>query len=123
MAAILMIDDDKDFCGLASAHFSGAGHTIVLTHNGADGLKKAAAIKPDVIFLDITMPDMNGIEVLRELRAGDETSDIPVIVVSGKFVDQGMYDLFSQERNFKAFIAKPVAMPTLQQKMEDLLRK
>lgn len=123
MPTILMIDDDKDFCGLVLAHFTGAGYTVVLAHSGSDGLAKAGALKPDVIFLDITMPGMNGIEVLRELQAGDETSDIPVIVISGKYFDQGMSELFGQERNFKGFIGKPPALSAIQQKVEAVLRK
>lgn len=123
MPKILMIDDDKDFSGLALSHFFGLGYAVTLTDNGRDGLAQAAALKPDVILLDIMMPGMNGIEVLRELQAGDETSDIPVLIVSGKYLDRGALDLFSQERNFRAFLAKPVAFATLQQKVEALLAR
>jgi CheY-like chemotaxis protein len=121
MSKILMIDDDKDFSGLVLAHFSKLGYAVTLTDNGTDGLAQAAKVKPDVIFLDIMMPGLNGIEVLRELQSGDETSDIPVLVVSGKYLDQGGMELFAQERNFKAFISKPVALAGLQQKVEALL--
>lgn len=123
MPSILMIDDDKDFSVLASAHFTRLGYTMTLAHDGKDGLAKAAALKPDIIFLDIMMPGMNGIEVLRELQAGDETSDIPVIILSGRYFDQGIPDLFTQERNFKDFINKPVALAQLQQKVEAVLKK
>lgn len=118
-----MIDDDKDFCGLAAAHFSAKGYRVALTHNGKDGLAQAGALKPDIVLLDISMPDMNGIEVLRELQAGDETSDIPVVIISGKFFDRGMQDIFSQERNFREFISKPVSLVILQSKVESLLKK
>jgi len=123
MPTILMIDDDKDFSGLASLHFTKLGYTVELTHNGKEGLSKAGSLKPDVIFLDIVMPDMNGIEVLRELQAAEETSDIPVIIMSGKYFDRGMTDLFTQERNFRAFISKPVVFAQLQEKLEALLKK
>jgi len=123
MSTILMIDDDKDFSGLASAHFSGLGYAMELAPGGKEGLAKAALLKPDLIILDIMMPDMNGIEVLRELQAGDETGEIPVVIVSGKYFDPAMSDLFKQERNFKAFLAKPVALSSLQQKVEALLKK
>lgn len=123
MADILMIDDDRDFSGLAAAHFSKLGYAVTLSYDGKDGLAKAGLIKPDVILLDIMMPGMNGIEVLRELQAGDETSDIPVVIISGKFVDQGMIELFKQERNFRAFLGKPVALAALQQKVEAALKK
>lgn len=122
MPAILMIDDDVDFSGLASAHFTRLGYTMTLAHNGKDGLAKACALKPDIIFLDMMMPDMNGIEVLRELRAADETSEIPVLVLSGKFFDKEISDLFTQEKNFREFISKPVDLAFLQKKVEALLR-
>lgn len=123
MPNILMIDDNADFGGLASVHFTKLGYAMTLAPNGREGLAKAVALKPDIIFLDIMMPDMNGIEVLRELQAADETSEVPVIVMSGKYFDQGMTDLFSQERNFKAFLSKPVALDHLQKKVETLLKK
>ena len=119
MANILMIDDDREFGSIAEAHFKGQGFAFTLVTGGQEGLAKAAALKPDVILLDISMPGMNGMEVLRELQSGDETSEIPVLVVSGKYLDQGMHDLFSQERNFRGFVSKPVALSTLQQRVNE----
>ncbi len=123
MPAILIIDDDADFSAIARAHFTKLGYKVELAKDGKAGLSLAAVMKPDLILLDIMMPEMNGIEVLRELQAGDDTSDSPVIIVSGKYVDQGMIDLFIQERNFRAFVGKPVALDTLQKKVETFIRK
>jgi len=123
MSKILMIDDDADFSALAAAHFSRHGYSVTLAPNGKDGLAKARALKPDVVFLDIMMPEMNGIEVLRELKAADETAEVPVIVMSGKYMDSGMTDLFAQEGNFKAFFPKPVVLAQLQKKVEELVKK
>lgn len=123
MPAILMIDDDADFGELTKAFFAKLGYALTLVPNGADGLAKAAVLKPDLIFLDIMMPGMNGIEVLRELHAGDETGDIPVIILSGKYIDGGMLELFAQERNFRAFLPKPVELARLKHKVEEILKK
>ncbi len=123
MPAILMIDDDTEFSGLVSRHFTGLGYKVALASDGAEGLKMAVGLRPDIIFLDIAMPGMNGIEVLRELHSGDETSDIPVLIISGKYFDKGMSDLFTQEANCREFIAKPVALAILQQKVETHLKK
>lgn len=123
MPKILMIDDDKDFSSLVFTHFSALGYSMTMAENGKSGLAAAASEKPDLIFLDIMMPDMNGIEVLRELHAGDETSEIPVLVMSAKFLDNSVMDLFSQERNFRAFLSKPVSLAALQQKVETTLKK
>jgi CheY-like chemotaxis protein len=123
MPDILMIDDDAEFSDLVSKHFTGLGYIMTLAGNGTEGLAKAKSIKPDIIFLDVMMPDMNGIEVLRELHADDDTSEIPVIVMTAKFFDTSATELFTQERNCKAFLSKPVALSYLQQKAETLLKK
>lgn len=123
MPAILIVDDDADFSAIAHAHFTKLGYKVEIARDGKAGLSLAAVMKPDILLLDIMMPEMNGIEVLRELQAGDETSEIPVVIISGKYIDRGMTDLFNQERNFRDLIAKPVALSTLQQKVEALLGK
>jgi two-component system sensor histidine kinase ChiS len=123
MPAILMIDDDADFSALVSAHFTKLGYTVGLAADGKEGLAKAVSFRPGVILLDIMMPEMNGVEVLRELQAGDETSDVPVIVMSGKYFDQGMLDLFRQERNFRELLSKPVSLAQLELKVSTLLKK
>ena len=123
MPAILVVDDDTEFSGLVSGHFTGLGYKVILAHDGKEGLEKAAALKPDIIFLDIMMPDMNGIEVLRELRADDDTSHIPVVVMTAKFFDSSMTELFTQESNCREFLSKPVELSHLQQKTEALLKK
>lgn len=123
MSSILLIDDDKDFSGLAAAHFSKQGYAVTLAEGGREGLGKAASARPDIVLLDIMMPDMNGIEVLRELNSDPDTSDIPVIILTGKYIDPGMGDMFGQERNFRGVVGKPVDFGMLQRKMEELLAK
>ncbi|MDT8286848.1 MAG: response regulator [Elusimicrobiales bacterium] len=123
MPAILIIDDDKDFSGLAAAYFSKQGYAVEQAEGGREGLDKAASAGPDIILLDIMMPDMNGVEVLRELSSDPDTSGVPVIVLTGKYIDPGMGDMFGQERNFRGIMAKPVDLGMLQRKIEDLLAK
>lgn len=122
MPSILMIDDDEDFSGLTAEYFSRKGYSVVLASGGRDGLAKAEASAPDLIFLDIMMPDMNGIEVLRELSSDYDTAAIPVLVMSSRVVDQGLQAMFAQERNFKGFIPKPPNFDTLEMKVAGLLR-
>lgn len=122
MPTILMIDDDAEFSGLVAVHFTGLGYKMLLSHDGKEGLETALSHKPDLIFLDIMMPGMNGIEVLRELQSLDETSDIPVMIMTGNYFDKGMCELFAQERNCREFISKPVSLAQLQKKVEALLR-
>jgi len=122
MAGILIIDDDKDFSGLAAAYFSKQGHTVTLAGGGREGLSKAVSAGPDIVFLDIMMPDMNGIEVLRELSSDYDTASIPVLVMSSRNVDEGLQRMFAQERNFKGFVAKPPNFDALEMKVAGLIR-
>jgi CheY-like chemotaxis protein len=123
MPKILMIDDDPDFSCLVASYFSSQGYEVLLSHSGKEGLALAGKHKPDIIFLDVMMPYMNGTEVLKELQAGEETSDIPVVIMTGSYFDKGMRDLFTQERNCREFLSKPVSLEALQSKVEALLKK
>lgn len=118
-----MIDDDPDFSCLIASYFSSQEYKVLLSDNGTEGLALAAKHKPDIIFLDVMMPQMNGIEVLKELQAGDETSHIPVVIMTGTYFDKRMHELFGQERNCREFLSKPVSMALLQSKVEALLKK
>ncbi len=122
MNQMLIIDDNVEFRTMVMDYFTDLGYKVEIAGDGKEGLAKAPAFKPDLIFLDIMMPGLNGVEVLRELQAVDETAEVPVIVMSGKYFDQGMYDLFRQERNFKEFLAKPVSLNQLELKAAALLK-
>lgn len=64
-----------------------AGHTVVGALGGGEALQMVAEVKPDLILLDLMMPDVDGWEVLRRLRAQEEFRDVPVIVVTAKSRD------------------------------------
>ena len=61
---------------------SRAGHEVTVANDGAAGLQAATTGEPDLVFLDIRMPKMDGMEVLRNLMAGDSTSKMPVVMLS-----------------------------------------
>ena len=80
---------------------------------GADGLEKAARLTPDLILLDMMLPDMNGMEVMERLSAEPTTSRIPVIIVTGaSFNESQRKDLRARE-NFLRLEEKPVGMTDL----------
>lgn len=80
----LVIDDDVDLNELLCAVLKHAGFRAVAAFNGEDGLKKMVAFTPDIILLDIMMPDLDGIDVCRALRSIDESRNIPIIMVTAK---------------------------------------
>lgn len=81
-ANILVVDDKPDNLRLLSAMLSQLGYEVRKVINGQTALKTAQAAPPDLILLDIMMPDMNGYEVCQHLKASPVTRDIPVIFIS-----------------------------------------
>lgn len=79
---ILLIDDDPLIVRMYERVFGFAGITVSTSLMPGDGLTKASAEKPDLILLDIMMPDMDGLEVLRRLKGDDATKAIPVIMLT-----------------------------------------
>jgi CheY-like chemotaxis protein len=80
---ILAIDDENDVLLIIKTALSGQGYEILTASNGYDGLALAEDQKPDVILLDLRMPEMDGMEVLEQLRDNEKTQSIPVIVLTG----------------------------------------
>ena len=83
---VLIVDDEVSAQELLASHLSTAGYQVFTASNGGEAIEKAKDLMPDVITLDILMPDGNGFAALFELRRRPETSAIPVIIVS--IVDQ-----------------------------------
>jgi two-component system KDP operon response regulator KdpE len=78
---ILIVDDEPDIVEMLRTYFSDRGYDVLTAHQGADAVMIADFQRPDAMLLDILMPDMDGVKVLRAIRAMD--SNIPVVMVSG----------------------------------------
>ena len=83
-AKVLVVEDDPSVRGLLHTLLTGEGYEVSTASDGLAGLVKASSTKPDLMLLDLMMPDLGGIRVLEELRDDPTMSDIPVIVVTGK---------------------------------------
>jgi len=77
---ILLVDDEKNILIVYREEFEDAGYQVVSASNGEEGLAKFKDEKPDIVILDILMPGMNGVEVLRKMKMLDST--VPVILSS-----------------------------------------
>lgn len=102
MAKILVIDDEKSIRNSMKDILSFEGHDVVLAENGMEGLVAVKTEKPEVVFCDIKMPKMEGIEVLQRIR--EFTTEIPVIMISGhgtietaiEAIKKGAYDFIEK---------------------------
>ena len=79
---VLLIEDEKEVAELYKLKLTLDGYEVVTAENGQEGLDKANSYRPELIFLDIKMPEMDGFEVLKKLRAAARTKDIPVVILS-----------------------------------------
>jgi len=104
---ILVVDDSPTDLANIKSILSEAGCLTVAATSGKEALDKAKAEKPDLIFMDIIMPDMDGYAACRSLGSDAETKDIPVIFVTSK--GQKADRLWAQMQGGKGYITKPYA--------------
>ena len=79
---VLLVEDDKMIVEMYTLKFSQEGYEVIMAENGKDGLQKAKETKPDIILLDVILPQMDGFTVLKELKADDEIKNIPVVLLT-----------------------------------------
>lgn len=107
-AKILYIEDKQEMLDLVQLIVTKRGHTFVGARNGTLGLEMLPSVQPDVILLDLMMPDVDGWEVFRIIRSNPDTAHIPIIVVtaSGQSLAQvqGLYLTRDDEYITKPFI-------------------
>jgi CheY-like chemotaxis protein len=101
---ILIVDDEPDFAMLLKKRLEANGYGVAIATNGNEGLKQIKANRPDVILLDILMPEKDGYTMLQEMKRDESINKIPVIVVTAK---PYMKDLFAIE-GIHDYLIKPV---------------
>lgn len=83
-ASLLIVEDDLDIADMLKAYFHVQGYDVSTVHFGEDGVKACVETPPDLVILDIRLPDIDGFEVARQLKANRKTQDIPVIFLTEK---------------------------------------
>jgi CheY-like chemotaxis protein len=79
---ILIVDDERLMRAVLQHNVILAGYDVIVASNGREAMQKIQEVTPDLIVVDLVMPDMNGFEMLRRIRSNKETMQTPVIVVS-----------------------------------------
>ena len=106
---ILVVDDEPDLLDFMGAFLGDNGFDVIFAADGKECLKKAKQEQPDLITLDITMPEESGVRALRNIQETEETKDIPVIIVTGVSSD---FKQFIHTRKAvkppEAYMEKPV---------------
>jgi len=118
MPKIALVDDDRNILTSVSLTLEAEGYQVATYTDGASGLEGLTADRPDLAILDIKMPRMDGMELLRRLR---QKSDVPVIFLTSK--DEEIDELFGLKMGADDFITKPFSQRLLVERVKSVLRR
>lgn len=117
---ILVVDDEKDIVDLLSYNLTKEGFKVITARNGREALDRARQ-KPNLIILDVMMPELSGLQVIQELRKEKATSSIPVLLLTAKNSESD--EIVGLEIGADDYIKKPVRIGTLLARVHAALRK
>ena len=121
MDTILIIDDEQDIRDILNYNLTKVGYQVHEASNGREGIKLAVQNKPDLIILDVMMPEMDGIEVCEELKAKPDTKNIKICFLTARSED------YSQIAGFDAgaddYVSKPIKPKVLISRIKAILRR
>ncbi len=106
MKKVLVVDDTAAHLQQLKEIVSDAGYQVITATSGKEAIEKTRAEKPNLVFLDIVMDDLDGYGACREITRNDETRDIPVVFVSTK--NQRADHIWAEKQGAKALISKPI---------------
>jgi len=121
---ILVVDDEPDFCSIVQGQLEKEGFEVELAYNGVEGMEKVQADPPDAIVLDVMMPEKDGYEMCKELKADSNLCEIPVLLLTAvaSHVTSTRYshaDGMSTEAD--DYIAKPASAEAISQSIRQML--
>jgi CheY-like chemotaxis protein len=108
---ILVVDDNVDMARSMARLLNASGYELSIAHNGAEGLELAPTFRPDLVLLDIGLPDMNGCEVAQAFRKNEQLRNAVLIAVSG--YGQEHHRVRAREAGFDYHLVKPVEFDAL----------
>lgn len=117
---ILIVDDTETMRLYEHMLLSGQGYELDMAENGLEALEKIKANKPDLVLLDIMMPQMNGIECCRQIKSDDETREIKVVMVTTKSEYEKVKEAFAA--GCDDYVTKPINRVELLSKLKELLK-
>ncbi len=121
MKPILIIEDEKDIVDLIDYHLKQAGFIVIKAYDGASGLDKARKEKPDLIILDLMLPEMDGKDVCKSLKSNPETQSIPILMLTAKAEEVDRIVGF--EIGADDYVTKPFSPRELVLRVKAILRR
>jgi two-component system phosphate regulon response regulator PhoB len=118
---ILIIEDERALTKVLAYNLQREGYDPIVTHDGQEGLRKAQTNPPDLIILDLMLPTMDGLEVCRQLRAGEQTRLVPILMLTAKAEEMDQVIGFSVGAD--DYVTKPFSVKVLLQRIKALQRR
>src|SRR5215831_5063361 len=118
---ILVVEDEADFLDLLRLYFKQEGFAIATATNGLDAVKKARSLMPDLILLDVMLPELDGFAVCEILRNDSATASIPVVMLTG--LCGQMSRCAGIESGATEFVTKPTRPEDIVSKVKDMLQQ
>lgn len=115
---VLVVDDNIDILSYIKSTLADT-YTVETATDGADGLAKAHALMPDLIVSDVMMPAMSGTDMISRLKQSDDTSHIPVVVVTAKIAEEARLEAY--ECGADSFITKPFSSKLLKARIKNII--
>ena len=116
---VLVADDEEDILALVTTILERSGHDVIPVRDGAEALAAVRERRPDLAVLDVSMPELDGLEVLRRLRADAETSGLPVVLLSAQAQEADVRRGYATGAS--AYVKKPFRPRDLAARIDELL--
>lgn len=118
---ILLIEDEEDIASLIKLQAELAGYQVHVESDGLSGLRAVDREKPDIIVLDVMLPELNGLDVCRKIKTNPEQRAIPIIIISAKTEELDV--VLGLELGADDYVAKPFSLKVLFSRIKAILRR
>ncbi|MCC7106880.1 MAG: response regulator [Chloroflexi bacterium] len=123
MKTILLVEDDQWIRSLLRELLVDEGYRVVEASSGDEAVRMVDTHHPDLVLLDLRLPRKSGLEILRELRANDETASLPVLVMSGELNDRTRKALAGKTQRADAVFEKPLDLGEVFKRVDQVLSR
>lgn len=119
MKKILIVDDESEILDILQSRFDAKGYRVVRAVDGDSALKQTRAEQPDIVLMDVTMPEPNGYMVCRTIKDSEDLKAIPVVLLTGRNSDSDRF--WGEESGADAYMTKPYELAELMRVVEGFI--
>lgn len=118
---ILVVEDEKNIVELLKINLEGFGYEVIAAYNGMEAITKTNIFHPDLILLDLMLPDIDGLQICQMIRLNDKTKDIPIIMITARSEESDKVSGLSAGAD--DYITKPFGIRELEARIKTVLRR